>query len=164
MLTVFPLPTSRLELWVQIIQTQIILNIVALDHPALNYEIILYELLWFSPLFNPQTKKAVSINNVCCVLSLFSCIQLFATLWTIALQAPLSMRFSKARILEWVAMPFSGDLPDLGIEPISLCLLYWQAGSLPPVPPGKAPSNNDFLYCCWHQVVKKSTYLYFEFI
>ena len=120
--------------------------------------------MWFSPLFNPQTKKVVSINNVCCVLSHFSHIQLFATLWTIALQAPLSMRFSKARILEWVAMPFSGDLPDPGTEPISLCLLYWQAGSLPPVPPGKAPSNNDFLYCCWHQVVKKSTYLRFEFI
>ena len=37
---------------------------------------------------------------------LFSCVQLFATLWTIA-QAPLSMGFSKARILEWVAISSS---------------------------------------------------------
>ena len=159
LLTVFPLPSSRLELWVQIIQTQIILNIVALDHPPLNSEIILYELMWFSPLFSPQTKKVVSINNVFCVLSHFSRIQLFATVWTIVLQAPLPMKFSKARMLEWVAMPFSGDLPDPGTESISLCLLYWQAGSLPPVPPGEAPSNNGLFYCCWHQVVKKSTYL-----
>ena len=34
-------------------------------------------------------------------------------------------------------MPFPEDYPDLGIEPESLCLLLWQAGSLPLVPPGK---------------------------
>ena len=33
--------------------------------------------------------------QICCVLSHFSHVQLFATLWTGALQAPLSMRFSK---------------------------------------------------------------------
>ena len=32
---------------------------------------------------------------------------LFATPWTVAHQAPLSMQFSVARILEWLAMPFS---------------------------------------------------------
>ena len=36
-----------------------------------------------------------------------------------------------ARILEWVAMPFSGHLPNPGIELVSLCLLRWQVGSLP---------------------------------
>ena len=30
----------------------------------------------------------------------------------------------QARILEWVAMPFSGDLPNSGIEPMSLSLLH----------------------------------------
>ena len=34
----------------------------------------------------------------------------------------------QARILEWVAIPSSGDLPDSGIEPRSLAL---QADSLP---------------------------------
>ena len=43
----------------------------------------------------------------------------------------------QARILEWVAMPFSRDLPHPGIQPMSLSLLHWQAGSLPLVPPGK---------------------------
>ena len=31
----------------------------------------------------------------------------FATPWTVTCQAPLSMGFSQARILEWVAIPFS---------------------------------------------------------
>ena len=36
-----------------------------------------------------------------------SCVWIFATPWTIALQAPLSMGILRARILEWVAMPSS---------------------------------------------------------
>ena len=43
----------------------------------------------------------------------------------------------QARILEWVAMPSSGDLHDPGIKPASLCLLHWQMGSLPLASPGK---------------------------
>ena len=42
-----------------------------------------------------------------CVLSRFSRVELFATLWTAARQAPLSMGTLQARILEWVAMPSS---------------------------------------------------------
>ena len=43
----------------------------------------------------------------------------------------------QARILGRVAMPSSrGNLPDPGIEPMSLSLLHWQAGSLPLAPPG----------------------------
>ena len=42
------------------------------------------------------------------------------TLWgTVAPQAPLSMGILQAGILEWVAMPFSRDLPNPGIEPRS---------------------------------------------
>ena len=40
----------------------------------------------------------------------------------------------QARILEWVAMPPPGDLPDPGIEPVPPALA---AGSLPLVPSGK---------------------------
>ena len=38
---------------------------------------------------------------------------------------------------QWVALPFSRDLPDPGIEPGSPTL---QADSLPSMPPGKAPN------------------------
>ena len=39
------------------------------------------------------------------MLSHFSCVQLFATLWIVAHQAPLFLRILQARILEWVAVP-----------------------------------------------------------
>jgi len=56
------------------------------------------------------------------------------TSWTVAHQAPLSMGILQARILEWVAMPFPGDLPNPGIEPRSPTL---QADSLLTELPGK---------------------------
>ena len=43
---------------------------------------------------------------MCCAYSL-SHARRFSTPWTIAGQAPLSMGILQARILEWVAMPFS---------------------------------------------------------
>ena len=51
-----------------------------------------------------------------CVLSHFSCVQLMATLWTVACQTPLSMGFSGQEY--WSGLPCSPsrDLPDLGIE------------------------------------------------
>ena len=42
-----------------------------------------------------------------CMLSHFRCVRLFATLWTVACQAPLSMGFSRQEELEWVGMPSS---------------------------------------------------------
>ena len=53
------------------------------------------------------------------VLSCFSRVQLFATLWTIAHQASLSVGFS--RLGYWSGLPFPspGDLPNPGIEPMS---------------------------------------------
>ena len=44
----------------------------------------------------------------------------------------------QARMLEWVAMPFSrrASLP-MKSNPHLLCLLHWWAGSLPLAPPGK---------------------------
>ena len=43
----------------------------------------------------------------------------------------------QARILEWVAFPLPRDLPDPGIEPVSLASPALQADSLLLVPPGK---------------------------
>ena len=43
----------------------------------------------------------------------------------------------QARILEWVAMPsFRGIFLNQGWNLCLLCLLHWQVGSLPLVPPG----------------------------
>ena len=55
-----------------------------------------------------------------CVLSRFSRVQLFATPWTVACQAPLSMRFPRQEY--WSRLPFlsPGNLPNPGVEPVSL--------------------------------------------
>ena len=72
-----------------------------------------------------------------CMPSRFSRVRLFATLWTVARQAPLSMGFSRQEY--WSGLPClpPGDLPHPGTEPASLCLLQWQAGSSPLTSPGK---------------------------
>ena len=51
-----------------------------------------------------------------CMLSCFSHVRLFATPWTVALQAPLSMGFSRQEDWSGLPCPPAGDLPDLGIE------------------------------------------------
>ena len=40
--------------------------------------------------------------------------------WTIACQAPLSMKFSRQEYWSGLPSPFPGDLPNPGIEPVSL--------------------------------------------
>ena len=46
------------------------------------------------------------------VLSHFSYAQLFATLWTVAHQASLSMGFSRQEYWSGLPCPLPGDLPD----------------------------------------------------
>ena len=59
--------------------------------------------------------------TVCCaVLSCFSHVRLFATLQTVARQAPLSRAFSRQECWSGLPMPSPGDLPDPGMEPTSL--------------------------------------------
>ena len=54
------------------------------------------------------------------MLSHFSHVQLCATPWTIARQAPLSMKFSRQEYWSGLPCPSPGDLPNPGIEPMSL--------------------------------------------
>ena len=55
-----------------------------------------------------------------CVLSCFSHVQIFVTLWTVANQAPLSTGFSRQEYWSGLPCPPPGDLPDPGIEQASL--------------------------------------------
>ena len=70
-------------------------------------------------------------------VKLLSCVQLFATPWTVAHQAPLSMGFSRQEYWSGLPFPSLGDLPDLGIEPRSPSL---QADALTSELPGKTPT------------------------
>ena len=54
------------------------------------------------------------------VLSHFSCVQLFLTLWTVAHQAPLSMGFSRQEYWSGLPFPSPGNLPHPRMEPTSL--------------------------------------------
>ena len=76
-------------------------------------------------------------RNVCaCVLSHFSCVPLFATLRTVAHQAPLSMGFSRQESWSALPCPPPGDLPNPGIKPLSPVL---QTDSLPAEPQESPP-------------------------
>ena len=77
-----------------------------------------------------------------------SCVRLYATPWTVACQAPLSMRFSRQEY--WSELPCTspGDLPDPGIEPRSPAL---QAYSLPSEPPGKQSRKSILSMSIWFQ-------------
>ena len=57
-----------------------------------------------------------------CVLSRFSCVQLFAKPWTLARQAPLSMESSRQAYWSGLPCPLPGDPPNPGIEPVAHAL------------------------------------------
>ena len=67
-------------------------------------------------------------------MKLLSHVQLFATPWTVAYQAPPSMEFSRQKYWSGLPFPSPGDLPNPGIEPRSPAL---QADALPSEQPRK---------------------------
>ena len=70
-------------------------------------------------------------DMLCCAQSL-SHVRPFATPWTVAHQAPLSVGFSRQEYWSGLPCPPPGDLPNLGTEPRPPALL---ADSLPSEPP-----------------------------
>ena len=66
-----------------------------------------------------------------CILSHFSCVRLFATSWTIAHQAPLSMGFPRQEYWSGLPCPPPGDLPHPGMETTSPVSPTFQVDSLP---------------------------------
>jgi len=64
----------------------------------------------------------------------FSDVQLFATPWTVAYQAPPSMEFPRKEYWSGLPFPSPEDLPHPGIKPGSPTL---QADALPSEPPGE---------------------------
>ena len=79
--------------------------------------------------FSGGNYSEVKVNSL-------SRVRLFATLWTVAHQAPLSMGFSRQGYWSGLPFPSPGDLPDPGIEPRSPTL---EADALPSEPPAMPP-------------------------
>ena len=69
-------------------------------------------------------------RQVCCH------VQLFATPWTIACQAPLSVEFSRQEHWSGLPLPTPGDLP-VGTEPVSLASPALAGRFFTTEPPGK---------------------------
>ena len=80
-------------------------------------------------------------------LSCFSSVRIFVTLWTVVHQAPLSLGFSRQEY--WSGLPCSppGDLPDPGIEILSL---------VAPASAGRSFTTSTFTTLIWG----KLTYLH----
>ena len=99
---------------------------------------------------------------------MLGCVQLFATPWTVAHQAPLSMRFSRQGYRNGLPFPIPGDLPDPEIKPASPSspalagrFFYHR---VPPVMPQQIPEGLNF----WdftkgisqHRILKKKEKFY----
>ena len=72
--------------------------------------------------------------DFCLEVKSLSRVQLLATSWTIAYQAPPYLGFSRQEYWSGLPFPSPGDLPNPGIEPRSPVS---QADAVPPEPPGK---------------------------
>ena len=97
------------------------------------------------PAPSPSQYQKVKVKSL-------SHVRLFATLWTVAHQAPPSMGFSRQEY--WSGVPFlsPGDLPDPGIKPRSPAL---QAGALTSEPPGK-PTDDHYIYYCGQESLRRN--------
>ena len=64
----------------------------------------------------------------------------YAIPWTVTLQT--AVQYSQAKIPEWVAISFSGDLPDHGIKPKSPVSPPLAGGFFATEPPGRSLHSN----------------------
>ena len=85
-----------------------------------------------------------------CVLSYFNCVRQFVTLWTVAHQAPLSIRFSKQEYWSGFPCPPPGDLPDPGIKLTSF-MSPVLAGGFFTSTTWEAPPEDYPISCSQHQ-------------
>ena len=87
-----------------------------------------------------------------CVLSHFSCVWLFVTLCTVPCQASLSIGFSRQEYRSGLPFPPPGDLPDPGIERVSLISAALAGGFFTSSTIWEAPTiwleDWNFLFLC----------------
>ena len=91
-------------------------------------------MLLFKNLFTLLLEIQVLRRDAFFCVYVLSCVQLFAALWAVARQAPLSMGFPRQEFWSGLPFPTPGDLSNPDIEPVSPAL----AGRFfTSVPPGK---------------------------
>ena len=118
----------------QRIPSHLMIKITPKPTPFLSHTLSHKSGILFSTSGVIRTRVTLWSNGSCMKVKSLSRVRLFATPWTVAHQAPLSMGFSRQGYWSGVPFPSPGDLPDPGIEPGSPAL---QADALPSEPPGK---------------------------
>ena len=88
-------------------------------------------------------KDAVRTCTCVCVLSR---VRFFATLWTTALPASLSVEFSRQEYWSGLPFPTPRDLSDPGIESVFPVSSALAGGSLPLAPPGKPIHIHTYIH------------------
>ena len=101
-------------------------------------------MVWYAHLLK-NFPQFVVMQMRACVLSQFSRVRLFVTLWSVAQQAPLSKGLSRQEYWSGLPFPPSGDLPDPGFKPMSP-VIPALAGSFTIVPPGKPSLISTLVY------------------
>ena len=103
-------------------------------------------------ILTPGTRHCVCVCVCVCVCAracthacTLSHIWYFVTPLAVACQTPLSMEFSRQEYWNKWSFPSPVDHPNPGIKPTLLCLLLWQAGSLPAEPQG-SPCKRQWLH------------------
>ena len=86
------------------------------------------------------------ISLCCAVLTHFSPVQLFGTLWTVACQDPLSMGFPRQQYWSELPFPSLGDLSDPGVEPRAFAPPALAGVFFTTEPPGKPQYLSHFNY------------------
>ena len=83
------------------------------------------------------------------------------TPWTVARQAPLSMEFSRQECWRELPFPTPGELPNPGIEPLSLASPAL-AGRFTTALPGKPPNLHSIMYFPYMIIDKEAPLLWAE--
>ena len=83
----------------------------------------------------PVHSTLISYSSL--VLMVLGCVQLVATTWTAAHQAPPSMEFSRQEYCSGLRIMLQGIFSTQRSKPCHLHLLHWQVDSLPLAVPGK---------------------------
>ena len=78
-----------------------------------------------------------------CFCVCVSHVQIFAIPWTVALQAPLSMEFSRQECWSGLLFLLPGIILTQGLNPSLLCLLHWQVDLVPLSCLGSPEEHNE---------------------
>ena len=94
----------------------------------------------------------MTLSETSLCAQLLSHVQIFATPWTVALQAPLSMEFSRQEYWSGLPFPRLGDLPN----PVNELVSPAPAGRVfTIVPPGKHTTQEVYLIKTWLEGMSK---------